>query len=616
VDEGSSAAKKEAFERGKYRHGGIDQQDFEKIPGAPIAYWVPEVVVSAFENNERLEEIAKPRVGLQTGDNKRFLRHWTEVDRNYVLLHCMSRKEARTVSHKWFPYNKGGGYRKWYGNLDFVVNWENDGEEIVEYASSLYKSASRTVKNTHYYFEEGITWSDVSSGAFACRHSPGGLIFDVQGSSAFPDSQNLEYLLGYLNSSVVTYALHVLNPTMHYQVGNIKNLPVQLPNGALKQQVETGVQECIRITQSDWNARETSWDFTQHPIVQEGGSEFKRAYTDWRQRTANDFLQLKGAEEELNRLFIDLYSLQDELSPRVALNDVTILEDELDRKALAELDEERDALTDDELRERLPFKVEVPIQQFISYGVGVMLGRYRLGHDGLHIAHPDATAEEEAPYEVPVPLAADEPEATVPFEIDRDGILPLMGTDSPFSDDAVHRMREILRLVWGEDTLTDNLNFINRALSEGASRGYARPKEQTMEAWLVEEFWDYHKSLYSVPYYGKKPIYWLFASPKRHFQVLVYMHRMTKYTAQQVRQNYLHTYQQYLRGEIDKLEARGESQLSNTEAKRLDLLRAKAADCRAYDTLLKPVADQQIEIDLDDGVQENYPKFGDAVAPL
>ena len=259
----------------------------------------------------------------------------------------------------------------------------------------------------------------------------------------------------------------------------------------------------------------------------------------------------------------------------------------------------------------------MPIQQFLSYGIGVMLGRYRLGHDGLHIAHPDATAEEEAPYEVPVPLAAEEPATTATFEIDRDGILPLMGTDSPFSDDAVHRMRKILRLVWGEDTLTDNLNFINRALSEGASRGYQPPpKEQTMEAWLVDEFWDYHKSLYSVNYYGKKPIYWLFASPKRHFQVLVYMHRMTKYTAQQVRQNYLHTYQQYLRGEIDKLEARGEGQLTSKESKRLDLLRDKAADCRDYDAILKTVADQQIEIDLDDGVQENYPKFGEAVAPL
>jgi hypothetical protein len=288
------------------------------------------------------------------------------------------------------------------------------------------------------------------------------------------------------------------------------------------------------------------------------------------------------------------------------------------------LDHERDDLSDDELRQRFLeddpddalFKVEVPIRQFLSYGVGVMLGRYRLGHDGLHIAHPNPSSDELALYEVPVPLSGSELNGTEQFEIDDDAIVPLMGKDSPFSDDAVYRMREVVRLIWGEDTLTENLNFINHAISVGRGRGLVRDYEKTMEEWLVGDFWDWHKSLYSVPYYGKKPIYWLFQSPEGHFQVLVYMHRMDKYTPQRVRQDYLQRYQEYLRREIESLESEGEETLSGDDAKRLDTLREAAADCREYDAILKNVADQQIEIDLDDGVQNNYPKFGDAVAEL
>ncbi|WP_103028708.1 hypothetical protein [Salinibacter altiplanensis] len=328
----------------------------------------------------------------------------------------------------------------------------------------------------------------------------------------------------------------------------------------------------------------------------------------------------------MNDLFIDLYGLEGELSPRVPLDEITILEDELDRDALEEIDDKRDGLSDDEIRERFLeddpadalFKVEVPIRQFLSYGIGVMLGRYRLSQQpsGLHIAHPNPSDQELEPYEVPTPLSGPDSNGTETFEIDDDAIVPLMGRDSPFSDDAVIRMRDIVRLIWGEETLTENLNFINHALSVGRSRGLKRDYEKTMEEWLVGDFWDWHKSLYSVSYYGKKPIYWLFQSPEEHFQVLVYMHRMDKYTPQRVRQDYLQRYQEWLRREIESLESKGEETLSSDEAKRLDRLREAAADCREYDAILKDVADQQIEIDLDDGVQNNYPKFGDAVAEL
>lgn len=383
-------------------------------------------------------------------------------------------------------------------------------------------------------------------------------------------------------------------------------------------------EQAVNISCKEYDSRETSWDFAQHPLIQQNAPSLEAAYDSWQKQATGDFLQLHANEEALNELFIDLYGLEDELSPRVALGDITILEDELDWDAVDALDDERDKLSDDELRARFIeddpsealFKPEVPIRQLLSYGIGVMLGRYRLGHDGLHIAHPEPSSQELAPYEVPVPLSGEAPQETETFEIDDDAIVPLMGEDSPFSDDAVYRMREILRLIWGEAEETRTLNVINRALSIGRSRGLKRDYEKTMDEWLVGDFYDWHKSLYSVPYYGKKPIYWLFQSPKGHFQVLAYMHRMTKFTAQEVRRQYLHTYQDHLGSAIDAIEAIPESERTPSDVKQLDVLHEKADDAAAYDDILKEVATQQIEIDLDDGVQNNYPKFGNALADL
>jgi hypothetical protein len=607
----------------KLLHSGVDQRDFQKIPDAPIAYWAPDRVIEVFENFASLSELAEPRAGLQTGDNKRFLRQWYEVSTGRLELRCEGRDESKKSGARWFPINHGGSYRKWFGNNTFVVNWENDGEEIIEYAESLYSSASRSVKNTKYYFKEGITWGAISSDRFSVRYFPKGFIFSNAGFCAFSQKDTLKYLSLFLNSNSAKYLLSILSPTLNYNVGHIKSLPVV--DGGVEDQVVNRLSSSnIDVAKRDWDSREMSWHFNQPPIVEQNVPSLEAAYNAWTEQATDDFFQLHANEEELNELFIDLYGLVDELSPRVALDDITILVDELDRDALEDLDDERHELSDDELRQRFLqddpdealFKVEVPIRQFLSYGVGVMLGRYRLGHDGLHIAHPNPSGDELAPYEVPVPLSGSESNGTEQFEIDDDAIVPLMGRDSPFSDDAIHRMRDIVRLIWGEETLTENLNFINHALSVGRSRGLKRDYEKTMEEWLVGDFWDWHKSLYSVPYYGKKPIYWLFQSPEGHFQVIVYMHRMDKYTPQRVRQDYLQRYQEWLRREIESLESQGEETLSKDQSKRLDTLRAAAADCRDYDAILKDVADQQIEIDLDDGVQNNYPKFGDGVADL
>ncbi len=588
----------------------IDQKEFENIPGSSIAYWVEEEAIEAFKKGRYISEIGTPIRGISTGDNKRFTRHWPEVSFNRVSVPGESEP-----TKKWHGYNKGGGGRRWYGHLDFLLDWEDEGSELKAYSGSY-------VRNLPYQFKEGLSWSNISSEGFSVRYSPPGLLYDQGGSGLILETEDIPLVSGLLNSKVADYLLTAINPTLNFLVGDVAKIPVlDLYN---TDNVDSLVQHSIEIARRDWNSREDSWDFTKHPLVEQNATSLRAAYDAWNEQVTDDFFQLHANEEELNELFIDLYGLEGELSPCVALDDITILEDELDRDALEDLDNERDGLSDDELRQRFLeddpddalFKVEVPIRQFLSYGIGVMLGRYRLGHDGLHIAHPNPSSDELAPYEVPVPLSGPESNGTEQFEIDDDAIMPLMGRDSPFSDDAVYRMRDIVRFIWGEETLTENLNFINHAISVGRGRGLKRDYEKTMEEWLVGDFWDWHKSLYSVPYYGKKPIYWLFQSPGGHFQVLVYMHRMDKFTPQRIRQDYLQRYQQYLRREISELEQEGEETLSKDKADRLDTLRAAAEDCRAYDTILQEVAEQQIEIDLDDGVQNNYPKFEDAVADL
>ncbi|MCS3632319.1 hypothetical protein GGP55_002935 [Salinibacter ruber] len=593
----------------------IDQREFLKIPSSPIAYWASERVVEVFNYYTLLGEYGKVREGIHTGKNKLFLRNWQEVDIKKFSVEEVSYDSIEENGVKWIPYLKGGKYKKWYGNNDFVIRFDKDSRREMSSLSGHVRPSE------DLYFEEGVTWSRISSESkIGARYTPPGFLFSDAGMMVFSDSD--EYVCGVMSSKVSEYLLKMKSPTINTYSGDISDIPVYLGEG--KERVKNLCKKCIIKSKTYYDKKETSWDFNQHPLVQQDALSLETAYNYWREQATEDFFQLHANEEELNDLLIDLYGLQDELSPRVALDDITILEDELDRDALEELDDERDDLSDDELRQRFLeddpddalFKVEVPIRRFLSYGIGVMMGRYRLGHDGLHIAHPNPSDHELAPYDVPLPLSPSETNGTEQFEIDDDAIVPLMGKDSPFSDDAVYRMREIVRLIWGEETLTENLNFINHAISVGRGRGLVRDYEKTMEEWLVGDFWDWHKSLYSVPYYGKKPIYWLFQSPEGHFQVLVYMHRMDKFTPQRIRQDYLQRYQEWLRREIESLESQGEETLSGDDAKRLDTLREAAADCREYDAILKDVADQQIEIDLDDGVQNNYPKFGDAVADL
>ena len=570
------------------RYANIPQTNFEKIPGSPIAYWVSEKTIKTFQSN-LLIDFAKPKAGLQTGNNSLFVRFWHEINLNSFSLSNSKTKD------KWFPYCKGGGNNKWYGLNSFVVDWEENGLRIHKYNNIPLTHNGAPVRAKQYYFQEGLSYSLINStGNFCTRYIEGGFIFDNGGPMIFSDEINVQILAGILNSKISTYYLKTLNPTLNYQVGDLSRIPIPSFDNSKNIELNKMITSSTNISKKDWNSKETSWDFEQSPLLNQGAS-LKTAYQEWHETITQDFFQLHENEEELNRIFIDIYGLQEELTPDVALKDITILQEELDRSALEQLEpvfrvKGTNAVT-------LPIKKEEVISQFLSYSIGVFMGRYRLDKLGLHIAHPNPTEEELAPYEVSLQGTS------LSVDIDEDGIIPLMGSECAFPDDALVRIKNIIHDLWGETTLTENLNFVNECLGTD------------LDKWLTEKFYGYHTSMYK-----KKPIYWLFCSnPKKPqasaFKVLTYMHRMDKYTVSKIQRNYLHPHQEWIKHEIEKAVA-NESNLSKNELKRLDKLRAWELECRDYNEVLKTLALNEIVFDLDDGVSVNYEKFEEAVAKI
>ena len=563
----------------KIYYSGVSQQNFEKIPGSPIGYWVSEKIFSRFAGNlalsavaKPLSAVAKPCVGLQTADNARFVRLWFEVNLKKVGFGCSSAEEALETKRKWFPYNKGGDQRRWYGNQTHIVNWANDGEEIKSFKGAV-------IRNPSFYFKPSISWSDISSNSNSFKVYPKGFIFDVCGMSCF-DAPNELNLLGVLNTSFIAKIAKILNPTMHFQIGDFKKLPYL--------EVNTGnfsniVQQNIAISKQDWDSHETSWDFEENPLlsyinkeIAEG--ETRKSYkieslynlytTDWEER----FMQLHANEEELNRQFIEIYGLQDELTPDVPLDEVTILQ-------------QGEIKVGDN---HIEFQPDVVVKQFISYAVGCMMGRYRLDKPGLHIAHPNPTDDDVCTYSY----------NGRNFTIDDDAIIPLMARDTVFTDNAGERFREFLKVALGEDTLTENLNFIEAALGKD------------IDTYFVKDFWKDHLSRYQ-----RRPIYWLFASKKGAFQCITYMHRMNPYTVEQIRNKYLLPHIEYLGTRIAEMESRAAT-LSTKERKDMTKLQKDLEECREYHDRLHLIADKQIDFDLDDGVVVNYAKFEDVVVKL
>ena len=565
-------------------YSGVDQKIFNRIPGSPIGYWVSEKMSDIFVKYGALSACANPCVGLQTADNAKFLRLWHEVENNKIYYGEEEDTISSRLLKKWFPTTKGGTFRRWYGNMYYVVNWENDGEELKSFKGAV-------IRNKQLYFKQnGSTWSTVASGKASFRYFDRKWLFETKGSVCLPFNEDMNYLImAYLNSPLVNAFLKVLSPTLDFHEGPIGRLPFicNIDNN-VKSIIDNIVKTNISIVKDDWNSHETSWDFEINPLlelneigIEEEGEiadldtksdsleiQFKQYKVIWEQ----SFHQLHKNEEELNRQFIEIYGLEDELTPDVPLDEITILQQ-------GEI-----SIVDNQIL----WHPDVIMKQFISYAIGCMMGRYRLDKKGLCIAHPNPSAEEIAPYHYNEGI----------FEIDDDGIIPLMAKDSRFDDNCVNRLTDFVKLVFGEETLTDNMNYLEEALGK------------SVEQYLIKDFWKDHKKMYQ-----NRPIYWLFSSKKGAFQVVAYMHRMNKYTVENIRNKYLLPHIEYLRQELVGLDSRITA-LTPQERKQYQKLQKDLDECMEYHDRLHYVADQQIDFDLDDGVVVNYAKFGDVLAKL
>lgn len=559
------------------------------------------------------------REGMATADNERFLRLWSEISiKNF--------KSFNYTSDKWYPYNKGGQFRKWYGNQDYVVDWSNDGEDIKNNIDPQTGRIRSHNYNGEYAFRKCGTWSAISSGSFSIRYCPEGFLWDSTGACGFSE-QNLLYIIGLLNSTVSKEYLKVLAPTVAFKVGDIIRVPLIIEN---ESQILNLTSSCIDVAKADWDAHETSWNFQRNGLLDidiDKAMAIVNEYSDitgicldmaaleptkleWlvsmnKMNWEAKFIRLHANEEELNRQFIEIYGLQDELNPHVDYEDITILQQgeiSLYRPTHGiefhggkeEVAKYGEVLEDEgiviEPQSRILWQDDVLIKQLISYMVGVWMGRYRLDRPGLNIAHHDPTDEEMASYKYGPDNAA--------LVIDDDAIIPILPTGAPFEDNLTEYIANFVRIAWGEASQTDNLNFIEQCLGK------------KIEDYVQKDFWKDHKKMYQ-----NRPIYWLFSSKKGAFQVIAYMHRMNAYTAERVRSKYLLPYIEHLEAEIDKLDAR-RAELSTKETKQLQALQKQLDECREYHECLQVVAEKAISFDLDDGVVVNYAKFGDILQKI
>ena len=499
-------------------------------------------------------DYAQTKQGFATGNNDLFLRLWFETEAAKTQLGSREANEARKSSKKWYPCNKGGSYRKWYGNNVYIADWENDGQAMRSYKGSV-------IRNPQFYFRQGITWSSLAN-QLSLRYSPEGFIFESKGSMCYPiRNDNLNYLLGLLNCKVTSEALAVLSPTLDFHEGPMAKVPV-LDAGENTVHVNELVENCVGVSKEDWDSFENSWDFKKHPLLR-NVSTISEAFTQWQTECDDRFNQLKANEEELNRIFIDIYGLQDELTPEVEDKDVTV------RKA----DLQRD------------------IKSLLSYAVGCMFGRYSLDVEGLAYAGGEWDSSK---YQSYIP--------------DADNVIPI--TDEEYlDDDIVSRLCAWLKAVYGADTLEENLDYIAKALGKKGSTS-----REIIRNYFLNDFFRDHCQTYSVTGSGKRPIYWLFDSGKQNgFKALVYLHRYTPDTIGNLRIDYLHKMQRVYESEINRMQDMMDHSENAREVaaagKRKDKLAKQLKECREYDEKISHLALSRIELDLDDGVKVNYRKL-------
>ncbi|WP_022975316.1 BREX-1 system adenine-specific DNA-methyltransferase PglX [Nevskia ramosa] len=567
----------------------ISNAEFSKIPGNPIAYWAGASTIRAFSEFPSLYDFARPRQGLATTKDEIFLRQWHEPSvASFVHPSCVSYETRR--SGKWFALNKGGNFRKWFGNNQHVINYENDGETICRFIDSTpgarVKSNGRVI-NKEKYFQQGVTWSSVSIGSFSIRFSPPGFVFSHTGPMCFASNiSDLYSVLALGCSPILDYFLRFLSPDVHYSQGPLGKLPINVDVARRTTEV---VRPCIDIAMNDWNAYERSWDFQSLPIlvaVATAKSTLESCCTAWITQNRATIAQMRRLEEKNNRVFIDAYGLQDELTSEVPIEQITLTVNPAYRYG--------GKLTEEEQWTRFR---EDTMQELVSYAIGCMMGRYSLDAPGLIYAHSGNEGFDPSRY--------------TRFPADADGILPLTDTEW-FEDDACKRLVEFISVAWDATHLEENLRF----LAENLSPKTGEASRDTLRRYLCDRFFKDHLQTYK-----KRPIYWLFSSGKeKAFQCLVYLHRYNAGTLSRMRMDYVVPLQSRLQARIDQLDQDIAASTSSATTTRLrkqqDSLRKQLEELRRFDEKLRHAADQRITLDLDDGVKVNYGKFGDLLAEV
>ena len=571
----------------------VNQEAFSRMPGCPIAYAASSKVLDHFILADQLGSHVDIKFGMRTGDNERFLRQWFEVSLRKVAIGIESITDFTSKKLKWLPFVKGGPFRRWYGNHEYLVNWENNGEEIKTNTQLTYPDIENVIEwkitNEGDYMREGLTWSRISSKDFGVRLMPKGFIFSDAGCACF-SKDSLELPLSFMSSSLASFLLKLINPTLTFQVGDIKSLPYQNLSSAASDIAKGLVRSLVSLSRHDWDNFETSWDFRDQPLLRPGlkGATLEASWRNWEAQSTAAIRRMQELETENNRLFIAAYGLDGELQPEVPEAQITLARAEARRDMAA----------------------------FLSYAVGCMMGRFSLSAPGLILANAGDTLEDYwkkvASVQWPVasdngaagsPLATGHLPLTTEFAPDEDGIIPVLDGEW-FEDDIVARTRDFLRATFGEATLRENLRFIEDSLGKD------------LRKYFLNDFYKDHLQTYK-----KRPIYWLVQSPKKGFSVLLYLHRYTRDTMNLVLNRYLRDYQVKLRNRlahVNPLKDTAPTASEKTEArKEADKLTKTLHECEEWErqTLL-PLAQARIELDLDDGVKVNYMKLGEALAPI
>ena len=576
--------------------------DFMKIPGSPITYWIGEPGFNIYKNSINLKDKYKALTGMRTGDNNLFLRFWQEVSWEKTGIY-FNKVKARESNKKWFPYNKGGGFNKWYGNNELLVNWKDDGQEIKNLTKKNYPdlgdNLSWKITNENSYFKSGITWGGLTSATVSFRWSDCGALFDSnKGAMIFPSEEDKFLILGFLNSSVVSFILNAVNPTLSTQNRDIDALPLIIEKvNEIKPNINKLIFSIISLSKLDDKISEVSWEFRNHLLLFNNLQEekIKKAYNNLRKIWVENIQEVQSLEKENNRIFIEAYGLQDELNPDVPLKEITLTCNPHYRYG--------GDLTEQEREDRLQSDT---IAELISYAIGCMMGRYSLDREGLVYAHAGNQGFAELVSEG----------AYTTFAADDDAILPITEQEW-FTDDVTNRVSEFVRTVYDEQHLEENLQFIADSLCLYA----IKPKKgeralETIRRYLGTQFYKDHLKTYK-----RRPIYWLFSSGKhKAFECLVYLHRYHEGTLARMRTEYVIPLTARINARINRLHEEAEAASSTSERNQLNrelkTLQNQQAELATFDEQLRHHADQRISLDLDDGVKENYGKFGDLLAAV